>query len=258
MNCNDAATLIAAYADGETDRLQGRSIERHLLACPGCAAKHAELLALRARLRAEVPRYSAPAGLRARVLDSLASARPSAPSRPRLSADRWRWLSGGALAGCAATLLAWFVGTAVIDWRVNEDVAVEAVTSHVRATLGNHLIQVASSDQHTVKPWLSERLDYSPPVPDLRQEGFTLVGGRVDYLDRHPVATLVYRIRDHTIDVFVRPEVARAPPTPLRTVRGFNVVHATGSGMDWLAVSDVNAEELTAFVQRLAQAAGRR
>jgi anti-sigma factor RsiW len=117
-------------------------------------------------------------------------------------------------------------------WRANEDIAVEAVTSHVRATLGHQLIQVASSNQHTVKPWLSARLDYSPPVPDLKNEGFELVGGRVDYVDRHPVATLVYRIRDHNIDVFVRPESARAPPTALRTVRGFNVAHATGSGMD--------------------------
>jgi anti-sigma factor RsiW len=253
MNCHDAALLIAAYADGETGRLQSHSIKNHLVACRDCATKHEGLLALRAQIRAEVPRYSAPAALRARVLASLETARPT-PARSRPSVDRWRWLTGGAFAGCAATVLAWVIGTAVIDWRVNEDVAVEAVTSHVRATLGHQLIQVASSDQHTVKPWLSARLDYSPPVPDLQQEGFTLVGGRVDYVDRRPVATLVYRIRDHNIDVFVRPESARAPPTALRTVRGFNVAHATGSGMDWLAVSDVSADVLTSFVQRLARA----
>ena len=96
-------------------------------------------------------------------------------------------------------------------------------------------------------------VDYSPPVPDLQQEGFALIGGRLDNLDGHPVATLVYRIRDHNIDVFVRPESARTPPTALRTVRGFNVAHATGSGMDWLAVSDVNADVLSAFVQKLAR-----
>jgi anti-sigma factor RsiW len=167
---------------------------------------------------------------------------------------RWRWLAGGALAGCAATLLAWSVGTAVIAWRTNEDVAVEAVATHVRATLNNHLIQVASSDQHTVKPWLSARLDYSPPVQDLASEGFALTGGRLDMLNKQRVATLVYSHRLHTIDVFVRPESAPAPST-LRTVRGFNVVHATGAGMDWLAVSDVSADELTQFVQRLAQRA---
>jgi len=276
MNCNDAASLIAAYADGETGRRQTRAIGNHLRGCRECAVKHEDLLALRAQLRAEVPRYSAPPALRARVLATLEATAPQTPARRRLF-DRWRaasrgaatggaggshlhgivdrgrWLTGGALAGCAATVLAWVVGTTVIDWRANEDIAVEAVTSHVRATLGHQLIQVASSNQHTVKPWLSARLDYSPPVPDLQNEGFELVGGRVDYVDRHPVATLVYRIRDHNIDVFVRPESARAPPSALRTVRGFNVAHATGSGMDWLAVSDVSADVLTAFVQRLAR-----
>ena len=267
MNCNDAASLIAAYVDGETGRRQTRAIGNHLLGCRECTVKHEDLLALRAQLRAEVPRYSAPPALRARVLATLEVATPRAPARGRLF-DRWRsaggshlhgivdrgrWLAGGALAGCAATVLAWVVGTTLIDWRTNEDIAVEAVTSHVRATLGHQLIQVASSNQHTVKPWLSARLDYSPPVPDLQNEGFELVGGRVDYVDRHPVATLVYRIRDHNIDVFVRPESARAPPSALRTVRGFNVAHATGSGMDWLAVSDVSADVLTAFVQRIAR-----
>ena len=152
-------------------------------------------------------------------------------------------------------MFVWVVGSAIIEWRANEDVAVEAVATHVRATLNNHLIQVASSDHHTVKLWLSARLDYSPPVLDLANEGFLLNGGRIDTLDKQRVATLVYSYRLHTIDVFVRPESVHAPPA-LRTLRGFNVVHATGSGMDWLAVSDVSADVLTAFVRRLATEAG--
>jgi anti-sigma factor (TIGR02949 family) len=256
MKCNDAAALIAAYADGETNGSRGRKIRDHLAGCPQCAAMHEELLALRAHIKSEVPRYPAPQALRARVLASLDVARQAERARSSTWLDRWRWLAGGALAGCTATVLAWFVGTAIIDWRVNEDVAVEAVTSHVRATLGNQLIQVASSNQHTVKPWLSSRLDYSPPVPDMQAQGFTLIGGRVDYLDQRPCATLVYKIRDHNVDVFVRPATARMPPIAMRTVRGINVAHATGSGMDWLAVSDVSAEVLTAFVQDLARGNG--
>jgi anti-sigma factor RsiW len=252
MNCDEAGTLIARYADGEIVGPQGLSIEQHLRGCADCATKHQGVLALRAQIRAEVPYFQAPPELRTRVRALLADARPVAPVRPRPERDRWRWLTGGALAGCTATMLAWVVGTAVIDWRANEDVAVEAVATHVRATLNNHLIEVASSDQHTVKPWLSARLDYSPPVQDLANEGFTLTGGRLDTLDKQRVATLVYRYRLHTIDVFVRPELAHAP-SALRTVRGFNVAHATGSGMDWLAVSDVSADVLTGFVQRLAQ-----
>ena len=187
MNCADASTLLSANADGETSMLQGHLLKRHLQACPNCAAAYDRLCALRTRLRADAPRYSAPPELRARVLATLDAVRASTPSAAppgRTGNARWRWLSGGALAGCAATVLAWVVGTTVIDWRANEDLAVEAVTMHVRAALGNQQIQVASSDRHTVKPWLSARLDYSPPVRDFAQDGFTLIGGRVDYLDR--------------------------------------------------------------------------
>ena len=256
MDCAEATTLLSAYVDGETSTLEQHSIGEHLHACPTCAASHGELLALRAQIRADVPRYSAPPELRTRVLTMVDAVRASVPSPARAppTKERWRWSIGGALAGCAATVLAWFVGTAVLDWRANEDLAVEAVTSHTRATLGNQLIQIASSDQHTVKPWLSARLDYSPPVHDYANEGFTLIGGRLDTLDQRPVATLVYRYRQHTIDVFVRPAPAHAPPAPLRPVRGFNVAHASGSGMDWLAVSDVAPDVLSAFVERLARA----
>ena len=252
MNCHDATMLISAHADGEIDRQQTRAIREHLAACPQCATAHEQLAKLRTRVRSEVPRYAAPPALRASVLAAIDAAERSEPARVRVS-DRWRWLTGGALAGCAATLLAWFVGTTVIAYQENHDIAVEAVTSHVRATLGNHLIQVASSNQHTVKPWLSARLDYSPPVPDMEREGFTLLGGRIDYLDQRAVATLVYRIRDHTIDVFVRPRTVRMPPSPMRTIRGINVAHASGAQMDWLAVSDVSADVLSTFVHSLAR-----
>jgi len=253
MNCNEAGTMIAPYADGELDGLRGHAIEKHLRGCASCTGIHDRVLALRVRLRAEVPYFAASPALRARVLATLGAMRAAAPPRSRPAPDRWRWLSSGALAGCTATMFAWALGTAVLDWRANEDLAGEAVASHVRATLNNQLIQVASSDQHTVKPWLSARLDYSPPVQDLATDGFTLIGGRLDTLKRHSIATLVYQHRLHTIDVFVRPESAHVSVPALRTVRGFNVAHATGSGMDWLAVSDVSADVLTGFVERLAR-----
>jgi anti-sigma factor RsiW len=250
VNCHQALPLIAAYVDGEVDRLQRLSIEKHLRACAGCAAERESLLSLRARIRAEVPYFTAPPALRER-LETVLEVTPAVPApRPRPAGNRWRWLSAGALAGCMATILAWFVGAAVIDWRANDDLASEAVASHVRATLGNHLIEIASSDQHTVKPWLSARLDYSPPVRDLANEGFALVGGRLDSLDHRPVAVLVYRYRQHTIDVFVRPRSASR--LPLRALRGFNVAQATGADMDWIAVSDVSADVLSSFVARLA------
>jgi anti-sigma factor RsiW len=254
MNCNGPTTLVEAYADGELNGVRGNAINKHLRGCTRCADMHNRVLVLRARLHAEVPYYPASPELRARVRATLGAMRAPAPPRSRPSPRRWTWLTGGALAGCTATVLAWVLGTAALDWRANEDLAVDAVTAHVRATLNHDLVQVASSDQHTVKPWLSARLDYSAPVRDLATDGFTLVGGRLDTLKQQSIATLVYYYRLHRIDVFVRPGSAHTPSPQPRTVRGFNVAHATGSGMDWLAVSDVDLDVLTAFVQRLARA----
>ena len=253
MNCKQAETLVAAYVDGEVDALRNYSIKRHLLGCAGCTARQHSILALRARIRAEVPYFVASPALHARVRATVGAVRASVPPKSRPTGDRWRWLSGGVLAGCTASVFAWMLGTTFLAWRANEDFAVAAVATHVRATLGDHLIEVASSDRHTVKPWLSARLDYSPPVQDLATEGFALIGGRLDYLERRPVATLVYRYHTHTIDVFVRPETSRAPMPELRTVRGFNVAHASGPSMDWLAVSDAEPAVLSSFVQRLAR-----
>jgi anti-sigma factor RsiW len=253
MNCKQAETLVAAYVDGEIDALRNYSIKKHLRGCVDCIARQHSILALRARIRAEVPYFVASPALHARVRATVGAVGASVPPRSRPAGDRWRWLTGGVLAGCTASVFAWMLGTAVLAWRTNEDFAVAAVATHVRATLGDHLIEVASSDQHTVKPWLSARLDYSPPVQDLANEGFALIGGRLDYLERRPVATLVYFYRKHTIDVFVRPETSHAPMSALRTVRGFNVARATGQSMDWLAVSDAEPAVLSAFVQRLAR-----
>ena len=250
MNCNEAAPLLPTYSDGELDPMQSAAVEKHLLACVECAARRDEHVALGARIKRDVPYFAAPPTLRSHVGAVLAGA----VTRPPPARDRWRWLGAGALAGSMATMLAWFMGSAVLEWRDGTDLAAEAVANHVRATLSNHVTDVATSDRHTVKPWLSARLDYSPPVQDLSGEGFVLTGGRIDYLDRHAVATLVYRYREHVIDVFVRPgseSTARSSRPPVSTVRGFNVVRASGAGMDWVAVSDTSANVLTAFLARL-------
>lgn len=258
MKCDEAAALVAAHADGEIDRFRGHSFRKHLKGCVECSAKHDAIVDLRKQLRGEVPYYRASPALQERVFAALDAAQSRDDGRPRRSGERWRWIGAGALAGCAATVCAWVIGTAVVEGWANEDLAIEATTAHVRATLGNHLVEVASSDQHTVKPWLSARLDYSPPVPDLALEGFVLTGGRLDYLSRQHVATLVYRYREHVIDVFVRPESSRPSWVVPRSVRGFNVARATGSSMEWVAVSDVSADVLSAFVADLARGAAPR
>ena len=255
MNCHEATAMLPVYSDGELDAVQSAALEKHVLGCPDCSAQRDALAALRARIRSEAPYYAAPPSLQARIGAFVAGAptAPRAASHP--TGGRWRWLSAGALAGSAATVFAWFLGSAVLDGRVGAGLDAEAVANHARATLANRLTDVASSDRHTVKPWLSSRLDYSPPVQDFAAEGWLLAGGRLDYLGGQPVATLVYRYREHTIDVFVRPLSggASAPAPALTKLRGFNVAHAAGAGMEWWGVSDASADVLQSLVARLAR-----
>jgi anti-sigma factor RsiW len=255
MNCHEAMALLPTFSDGELDAVQSAALEKHILACADCSAQRDALSALRLRIRSETPYYTAPAALQARIRATIARAPRPAGTAVRPIGERWRWLSAGALAGSAVTVFAWFLGSAVLDWRVNADLDNQAVASHTRATLSQRLTDVSSSDRHTVKPWLSSRLDYSPPVQDFAADGLPLVGGRLDSLGGQPIATLVYRYREHTIDVFVRPQSGGvAAPTPsLTTLRGFNVAHAKGAGMEWWGVSDVSADVLTGLVARLAE-----
>ena len=257
MNCDQAINLLPAYSDGELDAVQSAEIEKHVLGCAECAARRTELAALSSRIRSEVAYHAAPPALHERVRAAI-EREADRPAPRTAGPNRWRWLTGGALAGSAATVFAWFMGSAILDWQVGTDLVSEAVSNHARATIANRLIDVASSDQHTVKPWLSARLDYSPPVRDFSADGLPLVGGRLDYLDGRPVATLVYKYRDHTIDVFMRPvQSGKAVSLPKSgTVRGFNVAHGTAAGMECWAVSDASMEVLTSLVQHLTSSAG--
>jgi anti-sigma factor RsiW len=259
MNCNHAATLVEALADGELDRSQTGAVERHLSDCAACSAAHTRVLELRRRLRDEAGSYRAPPELVAQLRAQAAAIAPSTSASAGASLARrwfgWRGFGGGLLTGCAATVAAWFLVGALIEHGAAADLATEAVSAHVRATLGAHVIDVASSDQHTVKPWLSARLDYAPPVRDMAESGFPLAGARLDYLNGHHIAVLVYRYRQHVVDVFVWPQDGREPalpPASVRTLRGFNVVRASGTGMAWMAVSDLNAEAMGTLVRSLA------
>jgi anti-sigma factor RsiW len=248
MNCHEAALFIAAAADGELAHAESARLTAHIRHCATCAAAQEQLASLRERLRRDVPYHPLPPGLRARILDRV---RRDAPPRP---ARGWPWFAAGALGGSFATVLAWVVTTALIAERDRSDLVQQAVTAHVGATARGEVIAVVSTDEHTVKPWLSARLDYSPPVPRVDATGFVLTGGRLDRLDGQPVATLVYRYRDHVVDVFVRPTDERAHNAPPRTIRGFNVVEATGHAMEWVIVSDVNLDALRTFAAAVATA----
>lgn len=260
MKCHEAAR-VGRLADDELEALERPEVERHLQGCPTCARELERTLDLRHRMRDDALRFALPSSLHERVLDAVRAAEGSArddPHRraPRLwrPAQRWLWLGSGALGGALLTagaivlalgLQAGHRGRASID---------EMVAAHGRAALTGHLVDVASGDGHTVKPWLSQRLDYSPPVVDLAEHGFPLLGGRLDRIGQRPVATLVYAYGHHTIDVFVRPDDDREPVVRPAEIRGFNVRQAHGRGMDWIGVSDVNPRQLDELLRRLAAA----
>jgi len=133
----------------------------------------------------------------------------------------------------------------------DEFLATQLIASHVRSLMANHLTDVASSDQHTVKPWLDAKLDFAPPVVDLSSEGFPLVGGRLDYLDNRPVAALVYQRRKHFINLFVWPgETGAARPTMAMSHEGYQLLHWADPDFNYWAVSDVNANDLQTFKQQ--------
>jgi anti-sigma factor RsiW len=238
MDCKEARDLLPAFVDGELGVREGADLGSHIESCAQCRAALKGYESLRGAIR-QATYFQAPDALERRVRSAL----PAPRSRPSRPVPRWNWMGlGGAFATVVAVV--WSVGLFLALPSAEDRVADDVVSSHVRAMLSNRGIDVASSDQHTVKPWFNGKLDFAPPVSDLTGDGFPLVGGRLDYLDHRPVATLVYRHRLHTIDVFVSP--ARKGEASAKTFarQGYNVLRWTHNGMVFWAVSDVEAGEL--------------
>jgi anti-sigma factor RsiW len=239
MTCKSALSLIEAYIDGELDAAQAAEVQRHLDDCQDCATAHRRLTRLSTDLRTLAPRYTAPEELRNRIMQGA--------GRQPVEIPRRRAITSWAIA--ATVLLAFSAGWNAIQLQSQKNagtaVAQEIVSSHVRSLIGDHLLDVPSTDQHNVKPWFNGRLDYAPDVKDFAAEGFALIGGRVDYLDRRPVAALVYKRRQHVINLFVWPSTSKlAAP---EAVSGYNLVVWNRAGMEYCAVSDLNQAELHQF-----------
>lgn len=209
-------------------------------------------------IRREGTRHAPPAALAERIRADL-QGEQAPPARPRRAPVSGRWLQALSLFGAGAAT-AWGLALALLVVPV-QDATSEAVTdSHVRSLMASHLADVASTDQHTVKPWFAGKLDFSPPVIDLAAEGMPLTGGRMDYIDGRAVAALVYRAGPHVINLFLWPAADGKSTKPqLQARRGYNLVHWTQAGMQAWAVSDLNASELQAFAalarERMAAAA---
>ena len=254
MDCERAGTGLAALHDGEVGAWRRWRLGAHLRRCVACARKLEELRVMSTGLRQALAYHRAPPDLAARIGSSLQ--REARPAAVRFRSRRsgfiragLPWAGGslaGALAGVALSLL-------VAGNTTPASPALEAVIdSQVRSLQADHLTDVLTSDRHTVKPWLSQHVDVSPPVRDLAAEGFPLVGGRVDYVDGHPAAVVVYRRAKHVINLFAWASANR-PDAPPRAaaLQGFNVVTWRSDGITYYAVSDVEADQLLAFVREV-------
>jgi anti-sigma factor RsiW len=245
MSPEEASSLLHAYVDGELDPARSIELEAHLAENAASRAAYERLRELSSAVRAKAEYYGAPVSLAMRLRKTV----PAAPEPPR-RALRWQWLRP-AVALAAVAVVTWaitFFSTRPSD---DEAIARDVLASHVQATLANRLFDVASSDQHTVKPWLSSRLPFSPPVADFSGQGFELVGARFEYIAGHPTGTLVYKRRKHVIDVFVWPGEGREGAL---SRDGFNVEHFAKNGMRFWLVSDLNRNELRDLARLLEDA----
>lgn len=249
MNCQETQQIIDAYADGELDAARNLEFERHLQSCPACSKIYDEHRALAEALARHAPRFTAPAALREQIMATLRAEtgeRRVLPFRQRNRTAIW--------AIAAVAVIGLFVAGILLTRRSESDLLTkEIVASHVRSLMANHLADVVSTDRHTVKPWFDGKIDFAPSVVDLASEGFPLVGGRLDYLDEHPVAALVYGRQKHIINLFVWPVTDskrhRISAEEMISRNGYHLLHWAQSGMDYWAVSDVNGDELRKFVQ---------
>ena len=252
MSCEQSRALIHAYLDGELDLIRAMEIEEHLRECPGCAGEYANFAALRSTIKKDGSLYyPIPAGLPGSVHALLAE---TIPEESKASTLVWpsRWIQFGAIAAALALLavLSWLLGPVLSRPRTTDLLAQEVVSEHVRSLMANHMTDVPSSDQHTVKPWFRGKLDFSPQVKDLSKQGFGLVGGRLDYIQDKSVAALVYQRRQHVINLFVWPSAKENDEAAQEITRkGYNLIHWRQSGMYYCAISDLDERELRDFVQ---------
>lgn len=248
MDCNESHSLMSAFIDDELSAAAALRMAEHLSGCAACSAACERMREVRALVRRDGVRYRAPSHLRQRIQSAL----PRPPVRRRKAARLpWAWINFGAASACSVAF-AWTLALYLALPSAAQRADQEIVASHARSLMVDHLADVASSDQHTVKPWFSGKLDFSPAVYDLAQQDFPLIGGRLDYLGERPVAALAYRHRRHVVNLFVWPDKAHGDAAPRSASRqGYQLLHWSQAGMRYCAVSDTGMPDLLALKRAL-------
>ena len=246
MGCEEVRELLGPALDGELDAAHIAQLERHAAACPGCASERRELERLRSAVRGASYHRLEPQG-RAAILRMVeAEARPQRPPTVPFRLPRRAALAASVALGLGLSgSLGYWLGQSRRD-----DALDHIVGAHVRALQPGHAIDVVSADGHTVKPWFDGKVDFSPPVKDLGEQGFALIGGRLDYVGGRVAAVIVYRRRQHQIDLFVWPAPADGEGELAGTIDGYHARHWVQDGFAFWAVSDLNDSELDEFVRR--------
>jgi anti-sigma factor RsiW len=242
MTCDEAEILLHALIDGELDASHAREVEAHIAGCAACATKLNAYRQMSKAIAGADLRYAAPPALRRRIEASLPQ--PQAPSRRAV-------LRGFAMGSAVSAIAASGLFAIVLRNDDQSRIESEVVSAHLRSLQAGHLTDVISTDQHTVKPWFNGKLDVAPPVVDLTALGFTLVGGRLDYVDARPIGAIVYRRRLHVINLFVAQTAStESRAARMQTFQGFNIRSWSEGGLNYWAVSDLAADELAEFGEK--------
>jgi anti-sigma factor (TIGR02949 family) len=242
MNCDEARQFLDACVDGELEPTRQPDVKTHLAACPGCKTAAEQIANLSSIVRMDMEVYKAPRELRSKIRTSLR----------KESEPKFAWLfefrrsvtyAAAALVVCLALVSAWLT----LSRNKVQDLVAEAISNHSRSLMVSHLVDCDSSDHQIVRPWFTGKLDYSPPVVDLGPTGYTLVGGRIDILEKRPVAAIVYQHGKQIVNLFVWPASGRKIDIDVGSERGYHFCGWNQAGLNYLCISELSGDDLEKF-----------